>query len=71
MKRGIVVGARVVSSSAGFSMNGALEKEDLLRWLLYWDEIVYAGLGLGGASITGNHPPDVSYLEAEGVFRRE
>jgi hypothetical protein len=70
MPRGIVVGARI-SSSGGFSMRGSVELEDLLKWILYWDEIVYAGIAIGGGSISGNQPADVQFLESAGVFRTE
>ena len=52
-------------------MNGAVETQDLLRWLLYWDKITYTGIGLGEASISGNNPPDVEFLEQEGKFSTE
>ena len=70
MTRGIVVGARI-ESTGGFSMTGSVEIEDLLKWILYWDEIAYTGISMGGGSISGNHPPDVSYLESAGVFKTE
>lgn len=73
MARGIVVGSRLGLDAAGrvTSFNGGLENSDLVRWLLYWDSITYAGLGFGGASITGNHTNDVKFLESAGVFRTE
>lgn len=70
MNRGIVIGSRV-NLDGGFSFNGTVDSADLVKWLLYWDHITYAGFGLGGGSITGNHSQDVKYLESEGVFRTE
>ena len=52
-------------------MHGAAASKDLVRWLLYWDKITHAGIGLDGASISGNHPDDVKYLESLGVFQTE
>ena len=70
MTRGIVIGARI-DVEHGFSMHGAAEIQDLLKWLLYWDQITYAGIGLKGGSISGNQPQDVSYLEDVGIFNTE
>lgn len=70
MSRGIVVGARI-NSSGGFSMTGSVEIEDLLKWILYWDEIAYTGIAMGGGSISGNQHPDVDFLESAGVFKTE
>lgn len=53
-------------------MNGQIAPRDLMRCLLYWDKILYAGVTLpGGGSITGNHPPEIQYLERAGLFRSE
>jgi len=52
-------------------MNGAVETSDIVRWLLYWDKITYAGVGLNGASISGNHPDEIDYLESLDVFNTE
>lgn len=68
MTRGIVIGSRI-DARGGFSMMGAVEIEDLLKWILYWDQITYAGVGLRGASIAGNQPEDVLFLEEAGVFK--
>jgi len=70
MTRGIVIGNRI-DTTHGFSMMGAVEIQDVLRWLLYWDRITYTGVGFRGASIAGNHPQDVSFLEEEGIFNTE
>jgi hypothetical protein len=70
MNRGIVIGSRV-NIEKGFSFNGTVESTDLVKWLLYWDQITYAGFGFGGGSITGNHSHDVQFLEAEGIFKTE
>lgn len=70
MSRGIVIGHRI-NLDGGFSINGAVEIQDLLKWLLYWDQITYAGVGSGGGSISGNHPQDVSFLEEESIFNTE
>lgn len=67
MSRGIVIGHKILEN--GF--NGSVDRDQLSKWLLYWDEIVYAGIGSGGASVTGNHPEDFKYLENLGVFRTE
>jgi len=68
MSRGIVVGARV-SATSGFSMTGSVEIEDLLQGILYWHEIMYTGIAMGGGSISGNHNADVAFLESVGVFK--
>ncbi len=52
-------------------MSGSVEIHDLRRWLLYWDEITYTGIEIGGGMISGIHPQDVLFLEAEGVFKTE
>ena len=70
MSRGIVIGQRI-STDDGFSMNGAVETSDIVRRLLYWDKITYAGVGLNGGSIAGNHPDEIGYLESLGVFNTE
>lgn len=70
MTRGIVIGHRI-NVEQGFSMHGAVEIQDLLKWVLYWDQITYAGIGLSGASISGNQPQDISFLEEEGIFNTE
>lgn len=70
MPRGIVIGQRV-SSEEGFSMHGAVQISDVVKWLLYWDKITYASVGFGGASIAGNQPEDINYLESLGVFDTE
>ena len=70
MQRGIVIGQRV-STDDGFSMSGAVEVADVVKWLLYWDKITYAGVGFQGASISGNQPADINYLESLGVFETE
>ena len=70
MTRGIVIGARI-NVERGFSMQGSVETQDLLKWLLYWDQITYAGIGLRGGSISGNHPQDVLFLEQESIFSTE
>lgn len=70
MKRGIVVGAQI-NTTGGVSMSGSVEIRDILKWILYWDEIAYAGVGIGDGSITGNHPDDISFLESAGIFRTE
>jgi len=70
MSRGIVIGQRV-SSEKGLSINGAVEISDAVKWLLYWDKITYAGVGFGGASIAGNQPADITYLESLGIFKTE
>lgn len=70
MSRGIVIGQRI-SSDGGFSMNGAIETPDIVRWLLYWDKITYAGVGLNGSSISGKNPNEMDYLESLGVFNKE
>jgi len=70
MKRGIVVGAKI-NTAHGVSMSGSVEIQDILKWILYWDEIVYAGVGTGDGSITGNNPDDILFLESEGIFRTE
>jgi len=70
MSRGIVIGQRI-STDGGFSMNGAVETSDIVRWLLYWDKITYAGVGLNGASISGNQPDEIEYLESLGIFNTE
>jgi hypothetical protein len=69
MSRGIVIGQRINSNST--QINGSIETEDIVRWLLYWDKIAYAGLGLNGASISGNHSASIKYLESLGVFSSE
>lgn len=70
MKRGIVIGCRV-NIEKGFSFNGALESADLVKWLLYWDQITYAGFSMGGGCMTGNHSNDVRFLETVGVLKTE
>lgn len=70
MTRGIVVGARI-DTTGGFKMTGSVGIEDVLGWVLYWDKIKYAGIGKQGASITGNQPQDILYLESTGVFSTE
>ena len=70
MKRGIVIGARI-NTTGGVSMDGSVEIQDILKWILYWDEIAYAGVGIGEGSITGNQQDDISFLESEGIFRTE
>lgn len=70
MSRGIVIGQRI-STDGGFSMHGSVETSDIVRWLLYWDKITYAGVGLDGASISGNHPDEIDYLESLDVFNTE
>lgn len=68
--RGIVIGMKMMNNSPQFS--GGIDLEDLLQWLLYWDNITYAGVIIpGGPNISGNHPPDIAYLEEEGIFRNE
>ncbi len=71
MQRGIVIGARITLNDAGQfkGLTGSVNNDDLVRWLLYWDQVTYAGLGRGGASLTGNHTNDVNFLESAGVFR--
>lgn len=69
MIRGIITGNRI--GTDGLSFHGAIQHEDVVRWLLYWDKIIYTGLGVGGASISGNHSDDVTYLESLGVFSTE
>ncbi len=73
MARGIVVGAHHGRDAAGrvTSFNGGLDNRDLVRWLLYWDWITYAGLQFGQGTVTGNHTDDVKFLESAGVFRTE
>jgi hypothetical protein len=70
MKRGIVIGSRV-NIEKGFAFDGAVESADLVKWLLYWDQITYAGFSMGGGCITGNHSNDVHFLEDVGVFKTE
>lgn len=70
MTRGIVVGARI-NTTGGVSMVGSVEIRDILQWILYWDEIAYAGVGIGDGSMSGNQPQDVSFLESAGIFRTE
>jgi hypothetical protein len=69
VSRGIVIGQRI--SPDGLTMNGSVENADIVRWLLYWDNITYAGIGLNGGSISGNHPAEIDYLESLGVFNTE
>ena len=67
MTRGIVVGLRIDGNKFNFS----IDREQISKWLLYWDKIVYAGIGFNGATVTGKQPDDFSYLEKLGVFRTE
>ena len=69
MSRGIVIGHRI--SPDGSNINGAVEVTDIVRWLLYWDNITYAGIGLNGGSMAGNQPDEIGYLESLGVFNTE
>lgn len=64
--RGIVVGSQVQIGNQ-FSLNGGLNSSDMVRWLLYWDKIAYAGVN----GMSGNHPVDFQFLESEGVFFTE
>lgn len=67
MARGIVIGPKVAENS----FDGSVDRDQLTKWLLYWDKIVYAGIGFNGPSITGKHPDDFLHLEELGVFRTE
>ncbi|HGS4982766.1 TPA: DUF6236 family protein [Vibrio parahaemolyticus] len=64
--RGIVVGSQVQIGNQ-FLFNGGLKNSDIVKWLLYWDKIAYAGVN----GLTGNHPDDFQLLESEGVFFTE
>jgi hypothetical protein len=64
--RGIVVGSQVQIGNH-FSFNGGLNSSDVIKWLLYWDKIAYAGIN----GLSGNHPDDFQLLESEGVFFTE
>lgn len=64
--RGIVVGSQIKIGDS-FHLNGGLSNSDMVRWLLYWDKIAYAGFH----GMSGNHPADFHLLESEGVFFTE
>jgi len=71
MSRGIVIGQRIAAGHGSFQGQGAVQIQDVLRWLLYWDKITYAGVEFQGATIYGNTPQDVLFLENEGIFTTE
>jgi hypothetical protein len=71
MKRGLVIGSRINLENGLFSINGNVDTQDLAKWLLYWDHITYAGVGLNGHSFSGTPTPDISFLESEGIFKTE
>jgi len=52
-------------------MHGAVLTSDVVRWILYWDKITFAGIGLNGASISGSQPEEIDYLESLGIFKTE
>lgn len=70
MRRGIVIGFQFAVNEKGVikSLSGKIDNTDLVKWLLYWDKIVFAGVGRGGASMTGAATDDIKFLEASGVF---
>ncbi len=70
MERGIVIGFKFTLNEEGVikSLSGKVENADLVKWLLYWDKIVFAGVGRGGALMTGGATDDTKFLEAAGVF---
>lgn len=70
MQRGVVIGFQFTLNDSGVikSLSGTIENTDLVKWLLYWDKIAFAGLGRDGASMTGGRTNDVKFLESAGVF---
>ncbi|NTV15191.1 MAG: SEC-C domain-containing protein [Desulfobulbaceae bacterium] len=67
--RGIVVGSRIDPING--SIKGSFDNQDILRWLLYWDHISYAGISIKGMSITGYHSSDILFLESSGIFKTQ
>lgn len=67
MSRGIVVGHQVNTEDLLF-ISGAINNQDILKWLLYWDKITFAGIGRRGGSISGARPQDIIFLEDAGIF---
>lgn len=70
MERGIVVGPKI-RQAQGFNFHGGLSLEDVSKWLLYWDKIVYAGISIEGGFLSGRHSPHIQYLESCNIFRTE
>lgn len=67
MKRGIIIGTEVKEND-GFSMDGGVNSADLMKWLLYWDNITFANFEYKGVSIFGKKSNDIEYLSSTGIF---
>jgi len=70
MSRGIVIGHRI-GTDCDFGISGAIKTSDIVRWMLYWDKITFAGVGLEGRSISGSRPDEIKYLESLDIFNTE
>ncbi|MDX7924087.1 DUF6236 family protein [Aeromonas media] len=65
MVRGIVIGSKIqLNDQRSFIFDGGISREDIVRWLLYWDKIAYAGVN----GFSAVHPEDFQILKDEGVF---
>ena len=58
-----------INNDGGFTLDGSLKPEDVKRYLLYWDKIIYPVVNGLGPNIS--MLPELSHLESNGILLLE